>query len=691
MWGIICDVLTVCWGLILCKMWLVSCFQNNEPQVMLGGGGDDDTHSVERVRYHRSKKFRTQSAHFKIKLKNLDGKTYQEVCHNFHEIMRNILDDVLKGVKGEDMVRFNIHSSRFDTGDLNTPFQTRSSIAPDRITALIDHTMQSNSDINMEDDFILNIIHVDIPAGRGGQRRMYNPNMAANIIQRRSSMTGFKDWFLKETDPDIHCFAYALQIVVRRLTQTYLQVRGWSRSRNLVIEGVADYHTRAGVPPGVVTPEHYQSFQNILPDGVRLVVVDAMETRGLLYKGESGDRVVALLYHNQHYTPLKSVASWFGQTYYCVECEVGTNLKSSHKCKSQYDCRRCLSKRCLKLPKLPKYCRDCCGMFSNPECFQEHISNAVCRTSSSCEVCSRWFPREVVRHQCATVVCSYCNKIHKEREGCFITPPTDTSKPDWRTCYFDFETTQTTQQPDEESKEHVVNFAVAMSHCSKCTSNAFCDVCSIPVYFSGLHGGNAINEFCFWATSNPLNHNTTFIAHNASGYDTHFILKYLVEEGNTPNVVMQGGKILSLSLSSTKTRFIDSLSFLTMPLASFTKTFDIPDKMKGTFPHLFNTPANYDYDGLLPPLHYYSPDSMKADARRKLLEWHADHSSDRFVFADELKAYCEADVDLLRAGCMKFRNSFISSTGVDPFAQMTIASACMAVFRKNHLKANTIG
>ena len=80
-------------------MWLVSCFQNNDPQVMLGGGGDDDTHSVERVRYHRSKKFRTQSAHYKIKLKNLDGKTYQEVCHNFHEIMRNILDDVLRGGK----------------------------------------------------------------------------------------------------------------------------------------------------------------------------------------------------------------------------------------------------------------------------------------------------------------------------------------------------------------------------------------------------------------------------------------------------------------------------------------------------------------------------------------------------------------------------------------------------------------
>ena len=57
------------------------------------------------------------------KLKNLDGKTYLEICHQFQEIMERILDDVLEGSKPEDMVRLNVHSSRFEDGNINTRFR----------------------------------------------------------------------------------------------------------------------------------------------------------------------------------------------------------------------------------------------------------------------------------------------------------------------------------------------------------------------------------------------------------------------------------------------------------------------------------------------------------------------------------------------------------------------------------------
>ena len=81
------------------------------------------THSVERKTYQRSKKFNAQAASYSIKLKNLDGKTYLEICHQFQDIMKRVLDDVLEGSKPEDMVRLNVHSSRFNTGDINTKFQ----------------------------------------------------------------------------------------------------------------------------------------------------------------------------------------------------------------------------------------------------------------------------------------------------------------------------------------------------------------------------------------------------------------------------------------------------------------------------------------------------------------------------------------------------------------------------------------
>ena len=156
----------------------------------------------------------------------------------------------------------------------------------------------------------------------------------------------------------------------------------------------------------------------------------------------------------------------------------------------------------------------------------------------------------------------------------------------------DFESHQLEAHPGKEKKEHRVNYAVAMSLCSNCRDD-FCKNCSQVHHFSVLEGGDALRDFCIWATSNSLNRNSTFIAHNGGGYDCYFILEYLVREGNTPKLIMQGSKIVSMTIQSTKTRFIDSLSFLAMPLSNFNKTFDLPDVTKGTFPHLFNIPDNY--------------------------------------------------------------------------------------------------
>ena len=64
-------------------------------------------------------------------------------------------------------------------------------------------------------------------------------------------------------------------------------------------------------------------------------------------------------------------------------------------------------------------------------------------------------------------------------------------------------------------------------------------------------------------------------------------------------------KIKSVSASkSVKTgpiTFKDSFCFLPFSLASFPKAFELVDLKKGFFPHLFNTPENQSYVGLIPP------------------------------------------------------------------------------------------
>ena len=53
------------------------------------------------------------------------------------------------------------------------------------------------------------------------------------------------------------------------------------------------------------------------------MIVNALHRKSILYKGDAGDVLICLLYYNNHYYPLKSLNSWFAQTYYCVDCEKG--------------------------------------------------------------------------------------------------------------------------------------------------------------------------------------------------------------------------------------------------------------------------------------------------------------------------------------------------------------------------------
>nr|XP_042912384.1 uncharacterized protein LOC122272597 [Parasteatoda tepidariorum] len=85
-------------------------------------------------------------------------------------------------------------------------------------------------------------------------------------------------------------------------------------------------------------------------------------------------------------------------------------------------------------------------------------------------------------------------------------------------------------------------------------------------------------------------------------------------------------------------RIIDSLSFLPMSLAKLPKSFGLQELKKGYFPHLFNT---------------------------------------------------RSDVDILRRCCLRFREEFIATNGLDPFSFVTIAAACMGVYIDLHLKGET--
>ena len=103
--------------------------------------------------------------------------------------------------------------------------------------------------------------------------------------------------------------------------------------------------------------------------------------------------------------------------------------------------------------------------------------------------------------------------------------------------------------------------------------------------FSGLKGRDALKDFCIWAFDDKINQEIVFIAHNGSNYDSHFILSYLVGNTEYPELLANRDKILQMSIKTWESKFIDSCCFLSMSLSKFGDTFNLPDVVKGTFPH----------------------------------------------------------------------------------------------------------
>ena len=147
-----------------------------------------------------------------------------------------------------------------------------------------------------------------------------------------------------------------------------------------------------------------------------------------------------------------------------------------------------------------------------------------------------------------------------------------------------------------------------------------------------------------------------------------------------------------LEIPSINLKIIDSSNFIDGPLSDFPKTFGLTELKKGYFPHLFNTKENESYVGPIPAKEYYCYNQMKPEAREKFLEWYLQKVQENYIFdmKKEIVEYCSSDVDILRKGCLKFREEFLEIANIDPFQYLTIASVCMAIYRSKYIWKDTI-
>jgi len=106
------------------------------------------------------------------------------------------------------------------------------------------------------------------------------------------------------------------------------------------------------------------------------------------------------------------------------------------------------------------------------------------------------------------------------------------------------------------------------------------------------------------------------IAHNAKGFDVHFILDRAILLKWTPKLNLNGQKIVCMTVHHLT--FLDSISFLPMALRKLQEAIGLT-ATKSWKPHFFNTLANRDYVGSIPGIEKYGADQMSESERGKFM------------------------------------------------------------------------
>ena len=93
--------------------------------------------------------------------------------------------------------------------------------------------------------------------------------------------------------------------------------------------------------------------------------------------------------------------------------------------------------------------------------------------------------------------------------------------------------------------------------------------------------------------------------------------------------------------------------------------------------------AHQEYMGPWPEARYYDPDGIKPDTRKDFGTWYQTVQHREFNLHEKIVAYCQSDVQVLKAGYEIFQREFAAKADFNHMEKcVTIASACMWYYCK---------
>ena len=207
-----------------------------------------------------------------------------------------------------------------------------------------------------------------------------------------------------------------------------------------------------------------------------------------------------------------------------------------------------------------------------------------------------------------------------------------------------------------------------------------------------LKGDSCLSDFCNTILRKKYK-NSIFMAHNGGRFDMYFLLKYIFDIGETPDVLYNGGTILYIYLPSYKIMFKDTYQYLPRALSFLPKMFNIEGINKTFFPHMLSYNTYHNYIGEYPDISAYDVDNMSNEKRLECIKWvtNKKNKGELFNYIEKMEEYCINDVEVLRKCSEHFRKMFKQYGNVDPFIDgITLSHSVSIVYRKLHMPEKSI-
>nr|XP_054606501.1 uncharacterized protein LOC129166910 [Nothobranchius furzeri] len=582
---------------------------------------------------------------------------------NLMEILNRFAERGSQIARPNDRVQFEINTLH-TTHHVN--FNYDGSNMLNQLQYLLDLLVQSNEALEADNEFNFRLQVINNPSG-GGKRKIETILDHELVNKKRNHLI---------CPPEANqplCFALSIAGLLN------------PSARDTELLNVAkNIHQQAGLQEqSTVSFSDVIQFENIVQRKIIIFyrsdrIISKFETD---FSDRSNPLFILLL--NQHYYGIKNIKGFLGAKYFCSWCFSAYNNMNGHHCK--WFCRVCNTDLCKRTETSLITCSDCNRICQNVICFQTHKTPVLrpqanrlvspCEMFKKCTICKQTYYIAMggngSQHVCSATKCIVCKQsVVTDDHRCFIQLEKKDDGLTEKVIYYDTETFT------DQNGVHTP-FLI----CAKSDSG---DVWE-------KFGLDCIKDFIM-QMRRPKFSNYTFVAHNARGFDAYIILSAMCQLKIVPkNILMQGCKILSFHDPDFGLRFIDSLSFLMMKLANLPAALGFTDKTKGYFPHRFSSLEHLNYKGPYPDVSHYGFEQMSPEHKKIFLEWYTDVSKQQlFDFRKEAVFYCRNDVEILRKACGIFKEEFFNETGIDPLKSVTIASACMRVFRSKFLKPDTL-